>query len=124
MKKLVIDRSKWRTGQRGENASGDGITMLLNFEGYMCCLGFFCNASGIHREDLVGVGAPDELDKQFFSKIPLLISEVNIRSQFTDIAIEINDNEDMCREEREDQIRVHFASEGIKVEFINDYTNV
>lgn len=39
--KIVIDRSKWRTGHDSGNATGKGkITALLNEEGCKCCLGF------------------------------------------------------------------------------------
>jgi hypothetical protein len=44
--KVVIDRSKWRTGgDNGYLLTGKGETMLLNDEGYMCCLGFVCKAA-------------------------------------------------------------------------------
>lgn len=37
---ITIDCSKWRTGRWFEEATGKGETLLLNKEGYMCCLGF------------------------------------------------------------------------------------
>ena len=41
--KVLIDRSKWRTGSWNPNRTGKGSTQLLNAEGYMCCLGFICS---------------------------------------------------------------------------------
>jgi hypothetical protein len=39
--KIVIDRSKWRTGEYSSNATGMGEdTALLNEQGCKCCLGF------------------------------------------------------------------------------------
>lgn len=41
METIVIDRSKWRTGDEDrDNGTGIGDTVLKNKEGFLCCLGF------------------------------------------------------------------------------------
>lgn len=56
--KVVIDRSKWRTGTESLNKTGEGPTLLLNEEGFMCCLGFCMNASKVAKKDLLGITVP------------------------------------------------------------------
>lgn len=120
MKKFVIDRSKWRTGDDSINRTGKGKTQLLNEQKYMCCLGMYCEQLGIDRQKLVFVGSPEALEID----IPLLTykSEGEYRNTlFALAAIEINDDEAESNEERERMIAEHFATEGIEIEFINQY---
>lgn len=62
-KQIKIDRSKWRCGsQNGPGyAHGKGKTMLLNSNGYMCCVGQMCEQLGIHRDSLLGVEVVHQL---------------------------------------------------------------
>lgn len=54
-KELVLDYKIWRSGgpvhYPGE-VVGQGDTQLLNDEGYMCCLGQFCEQAGVTRDRL------------------------------------------------------------------------
>ena len=70
-KKLIIDRSKWRTGTHGY-----GPTKLLNDEGYMCCLGFACKVEGLENNQICGTARPDKV-KSALECIPNLVDEDN-----------------------------------------------
>jgi hypothetical protein len=71
MKVLTIDRSKWRRGQgtsqgddRAKAGIGLGVTMLLNSQGYMCCLGFDALACGVSKGLILEQPDPDEFLSQ------------------------------------------------------------
>lgn len=121
---LIIDRSKWRTGDQSVNQTGVGLTQLLNHDGYMCCLGFFCLAAGLKKEMILGSGQPS--DAYFDSKVDLFpVAETGHEqyqeTQFSQQAIRINDNPGISSREREEKIKKHFAEASITVEFINNY---
>lgn len=118
---LIIDRSKWRSGDFSNNETGEGNTLLLNQEGYMCCLGFRCHQMGIPKENLINIGSPWELS--FDWDIPDLLDEhVNYNnSDFTREAITINDDRFLTPSQREKKIKKHFATIGVTVEFTGKY---
>jgi hypothetical protein len=118
---LIIDRSKWRSGDWSFNTTGEGGTYLLNKQGYMCCLGFRCHQMGIPKEDLLDRGGPWELS--FKWNIPDLLDEdVSYKnSDFTDEAIDINDDVLLTPAEREIAIKNHFKKIGVIVEFTGKY---
>lgn len=120
---LIINRSKWRTGSYSKHSTGRGYTALLNEMGYMCCLGFRCHQMGIPKRKLLGVCNPKELSEDW--SIPDLIQKIwNNQyddSEFTSIAMSINDNEILSREERETHIIDHFKTIGVTVEFKGKY---
>lgn len=57
---VTVDRSKWRCGGVTPTRHGEGRTLLLNSEGYQCCLGFACEQMGLERHQLINVGAPSK----------------------------------------------------------------
>ena len=116
---LIIDRAKWRTGGYSHIQTGEGGTALLNNDGFMCCLGFRCHQMGIPKKDLLGKEVPETLSKNWV--IPDLIDSVGNDTDFTNTAIEINDDRDITREEREKEITEHFATIGVTVEFKGKY---
>lgn len=128
MEKLIIDRSKWRTGRDIINETGNS-TLLLNHEGFMCCLGFDALRCGIEPEDIKGIGEPDALKDHLFDKISHLVTIVDesdgtssiIDSDFAMEAIAINDAFYSSQEERENDIKKHFATIEVEVEFIGEY---
>jgi len=128
MEKLVIDRSKWRTGASGDSKTGLGNTFLLNNEGFMCCLGFFCLSAGLKENHIRSAGTPR--DAVFDHNINLMpIAESNsddddgiyIDTDFGSGAVDINDSETIDSKTREIQVKDHFATVGIEVEFIGEY---
>jgi len=115
---LKISRSKWRTGGGGRNKTGRGQTMLLNNEGYMCCLGFRCNQLGIPKKDLLDKMQPSYLRGW---EIPDLITTRQDDSAFCGKAMEINDSPELTAREREKQLIAHFAKKGTTVIFTGRY---
>lgn len=120
---LIIDRSKWRTGEGGLNETGKGDTMLLNKQGFMCCLGFRCNQMGIPKKHLLNKGMPEELADLY--NIPNLIEGDDedgwIDTEFTNAAIRLNDNGYITSKARENAIKEHFAKIGVTVQFKGKY---
>ena len=118
---LIINRAKWRTGQDPidiDFSTGKGDTLLLNKEGFMCCLGFRCHQMGIPKKDLLNVATPDSIATHW--DIPdLLDSRGN--TKFTNEAIGINDDGSLTSEEREIAITKHFVTIGVTVEFKGKY---
>lgn len=115
---LVINRAKWRTGGDDHPATGKGDTQLLNKQGYMCCLGFRCNQMDVPRKLLLEEGTPGCIRGW---DIPDLIDEDGYNTEFSQIAMELNDSSDMSRITRERKIKAHFKTIGITVEFVGDY---
>ena len=134
MKKLIIDRSKWRTGQNifnedKQRTSGMGETQLHNRYGYQCCLGFFCNQAGIPENELIEVGEPQGIESiSHYIKendaMKILVRKYKsayVNTLFTKRAISINDGHRFDRKKREEKIKEHFGSVGINVVFKGRY---
>lgn len=134
MQQLIIDRSKWRTGGTvldAEDLKKYGPTHLLNEEGMMCCLGFYCKQiENVPEEKLLGVALPEEVD--ILNSTSILVRKKDeisndgrgdryINTVFTNIAVRINDDDDLSSEVREDDIAEHFKTVGVQVSFINKY---
>jgi hypothetical protein len=132
MKKLIIDRSIWRTGGEPENGNsvytGKGSTQLLNQEGFMCCLGMVCEQMGVPRTHFLGVIHPEYVFglAKFESINNFLVYKSDVQEDysnttFTCFAMDINDDKYITSEKREAKLKEHFATKGIEIEFINDY---
>lgn len=135
MEKLIIDRTKWRTGADGEFKTGEGKTSLLNDLGFMCCLGFECLRRGLKREEILSEGDPVDVfysteayqSNELAAKFGSLLTDhedeegdkIFENSEFVNKAININDDEKTTREEKEKLLLDLFAGEGIEIEFIN-----
>ena len=119
MKQLIIDRKKWRTG--GDFFTEKGLTKLLNREGYMCCLGFYSLQIGNKTEkEILNMTCPYQVENQI--GIESLVSKNGeVNSIFAYDAIEINDNDLISNEDREQRLIELFKGEGIEISFINEY---
>lgn len=124
MKQLIIDRSKWRTGGIAYDET-HGNTQLLNEQGYMCCLGFYCLQLGeVSKNEILGIGLPEDLNNVnvYDDAMLHLVNEDDLRNtHFTHRAIDINDSEELTNEERENNIQEHFKQIDVEVMFTNDY---
>lgn len=134
---LVIDRTKWYRGLTDQYLTPS----LLDVNGTMCCLGFECIACGIPSDHLYRKGMPDELESFLDrNRVAHLLSDSKYSSSpFAKRAADINDRrigetigqdathyfddaEKVTLEtesQRETLIAAEFATQGIKVEFIN-----
>jgi hypothetical protein len=126
--KVLIDRSKWRTGLFSAYRTGAGLTRLLNVGGYMCCLGFCCRAAGVSDDDLMHRSKPSTLQPGLQRLLPGLqplftytIGD-QINSDLTVAAITINDCTNTPPFEKEKKLLELFKDSGFELEFTGEYS--
>lgn len=90
-KKLTLDVSKWRSGGASVNMIGDGCTLLLNKEGYMCCLGQFCLQAGCTKEEVLERLGPRSLNFPVVGLSYKNRKRVEV-TNFANVAMQINDS--------------------------------
>lgn len=119
---FVIDRSKWRCGGDGEFKLGEGYTELLNWQGYMCCLGQCARQLGYDTDHLLYLPSPSciptsiRFEHDIFS---LRSGLTTYNSGLSDAAMRINDNDSFSQKEREDKLTQLFKQSGHSITFIN-----
>lgn len=123
--KVIIDRSKWRTGGNSDIATGEGNTLLLNAEGYQCCLGFVCEAAGVPRKKMRGWCLPNSVNTVVEGLTELL--DVGSHDEFVDTkladaAVGINDNGVMPPAEKEQKLLELFKDSPYELEFVGEYS--
>lgn len=121
--KVTIDRSRWRSGVEGQFQVGIGETLLLNKQGFMCCLGFATLATGkVSESDIFKTVFPCDLTTE--------LSPYNKRSEYSDryVDTDLSDNAaaindgNLPVEEKEKELIKLFEIHGIDLEFIGEYT--
>ncbi len=68
--KFTLDVSKWICGDGRSNAGngvGEGPSRMLNYDGYMCCLGQFAKQEGCSEDELKHRLTPNEVGKYYSS---------------------------------------------------------
>lgn len=119
-KKLILDYSKWISGDGGKFATGEGKVALLNKEGFMCCLGQWSLQLGVSEVAILNNGEPSDLN--------IFIPGLNIErgcdegyrnAQFSDDAIAINDDPDTDPETKINQLSKLCKDNGFELEVIN-----
>lgn len=108
IKSFEIPRDKWGTGR------------LLNNDGTMCCLGHLGRACGITDPALRSEGAYPNRNWTKFGYPKKFTTEDGTADAMT-LAAGVNDDMRLSRPEKERQIKVLFASRGIKVTFTGSY---
>jgi len=119
MKQLLIDRNKWCRGKINNNHG----TALLDDGGMMCCLGFYCKQiDGMEDKDIHEIAVPAQIGKTLVEKLSILVDDEyeEENNDFSDTAININDNMSISEEDRENRLKEHFASNGIEIKFTGD----
>lgn len=111
--KCVIDREKWCRVIPETSVSFGGSKLLLNDDGFRCCLGFACQSLGVDDDEMLGIGQPSDFENA------LAVRLIKIEDE----AIEANDApaslELFAADAQESKIVDLFHSVGIDVEFIN-----
>jgi hypothetical protein len=124
MRKVRINRAKWRSGYYGPNSSGKGETQLYNEEGFSCCLGFASHQlAKCNKDKLEGEAFPCGLDKVI---TPLTIRDRHndiVDTSFTIQCISINDDERITRKQREAKLKRKFKDNDLELEFYDEYTD-
>jgi hypothetical protein len=119
---FILDYSKWRCGGDDSNKLGEGETLLLNKEGYQCCLGQFCSQLGFELGDLYDKTYPSEIEqKQRIPSIGIFTSDFSDfgDTDLTDAAVAINDNIDTTPQEKIDALKELFSEHGHTITVIN-----
>lgn len=124
MKKLILDYSKWRCGggisDYNKNALGEGLTYLLNTEGYMCCLGQFSLqiAPKLKEKDIKGRGTPAGTNTNIGCLTKIHDGSV-FNSTLSDLAMNINDDPNTTPEEKIAELKKLFLTHDYEIEVIN-----
>jgi hypothetical protein len=127
--KVTIDRARWRTGSTEQNKTGKGYTRLLNKEGFMCCLGFCCQAAGASDADLQYKLYPSGLANTTKNSVPRIRSLIKYDSRLgrfddSDLsvsAMEINDCRVTTAPEKEEKLLELFKDSEFEIEFTGEY---
>lgn len=120
--KFIVERSKWRCGGEEKYGKGYGKTLMLNKDGYMCCLGH-CQRQLTPKANMLNSGMPRiviEKNKLSINNNPFVI-EGNFKihnSQLASNAATINDNESINQKERERQLKFLFKKFGHTIKFV------
>lgn len=116
--KLVLDYSKWRSGLEGYNKLGKGETRLKNEQGFMCCLGQWCEQIGGPEINLMNITTPTNLN--------VLVDPFNYRdgigfssSRLSIKAMQINDDVRTKPDGKIIELKELLNSYGIDLEVIN-----
>jgi len=120
MKKIRINRAKWRTGADSIYSTGIGDTQLVNPDYNKCCLGFItCQTVKKKISNLIDCGMPGVLP----FLVPYLNEMIfdNIRnSSLSEQAQSINDDGETSPIEKEEKLKKLFK--GIyELEFFGEY---
>jgi hypothetical protein len=125
VKKFTVYLDRWRCGGDSDSTinhvHGEGMTALLNSQGYMCCLGFACQQlGGLTEDDMFEVDTPEST----FVVIEGLTEKKDgvdmvLDTDLSRKAVQINDDGCITLEAREEELTALFKLHGIEVEFVS-----
>ena len=127
--KFTIERSTWRCGCLNINLTrrnGEGLTKLLNREGFRCCLGSVCSQLGVPDDKLLDIEYPSSGHLSDFpidilrTRNPFGLGIEN--TQLAQDAININDSSALLTD-KEAQLIELFAKHGHQLEFVGNFAN-
>lgn len=120
---LIIDRDKWARGEY-VNSKGAASTRLLDSDGKMCCLGFYALVCGFKENEIENEGEPGDVPSDKWPESCLFSEGGNddgglswSQTFWTREAIAINDNPVLDEDEREQELKEHFAKVDVELEF-------
>lgn len=87
------------------------MTLLLNKEGYMCCLGQVCQQAGINKKNLLDIQSPNVIQNQK-ELVPSFL-----KNSFITKAIGINDNHTTSINKKEKQLKELFKKSNVDLVF-------
>lgn len=118
---FTVHRPDWYRGQGNKNSR------LRREDGTMCCLGFYCLATGVAEEDLKDVPFPSHIDHNASNDSLCWLQEqeettgsVFEGDDYEHIIGGINDATEQTEEWREAQLTAQFAKHGITVIFTDE----
>ena len=122
IKEFTVNRKTWI---RGDNLNS---YLLRSDDNKMCCLGFFCLASGLTEDQIRNITEPNALFQHELNKLPEHFSDIN----YYESVVEINDLPEnkfsqyfgepffhplAIEPKREQALTEQFALLGIKINF-------
>jgi hypothetical protein len=125
---FYLNYKRWVCGQSGVNNGvnrlGLGDSMLLNKEGYMCCLGQYSEQCKIDKKALIGTACPDNINID--GPIPGLTVKDEDGNGFgfrntklAELAMEINDDNYTTVAEKIKKLKSLFSKNHIKLKLMN-----
>ena len=113
---LTIKRSEWLTP---ETWQADKCSFLVDARGFKCCLGFACIALGQYKNSIVEECYPSDVctETNQFANFHQDGSCTN--TEFSQLAMSINDNDKITREQRESALVDLFDTHGINLTFVD-----
>lgn len=129
VKEYTLDVSVWRCGGYGPHAMGEGRVLMLNEEGYMCCLGQFALQSGVDETKLLGQHSPSSVSHSLDEPYDHLFVCTNEIYGWTDDTplssqlMKVNDDEKTTPSEKVSHLRRILSKHNIKLNVV-DTSNV
>ena len=115
--KFVIDRSRWKNAKHGL-----GTTLLLNSQGYMCCLGQVSKQLGASDEQIEGCMGPAGVVGRYGIK-DILAPLIGSNYELSGRAMCINDNTTIDDVQRESELISLFATYGHELSFEDSFND-
>ena len=139
-KKFTIDRKNWLIPQNvtaEDRERFNEISGLFNIKTEkMCCLGFVCDQSGVDVQimsdydfkwpsDVAQYYADSDREDEL-SEIEFLTHQHSMsghwyNKKWVNAVADINDADDISRQEKEKKIKAIFAGNGVDIEFVGEY---
>ena len=117
---FIIDRSKWRCGRNGINQRGKGGILLLNEQGYMCCLGQISCQLNMKKKQILNKATPNHIG-QYISILTSKRDYGIVNSVLSKKAVLINDDPNLTDQERERKLSSLFSKWKHKLTFKGKY---
>lgn len=121
VKEFTIVRSKWYRGKGGAYSKLQLDASMGDDGGKRCCLGFFALACGLDEAAIIGVEEPHRIPG-FESANSMLPKWLRGNAEID--LINTNDNLYISEREREAHITKKFLKRGVKVNFVDDLSQV
>lgn len=122
---LIIERSRWLRGEN-DGKGNPAEPTLRDFDGNMCCLGFYCLALGVTINDMLEIPDPQHLidatGDKFKDSLKYLVKSTSDKVDNTKICVElmdVNDSYEKTEGMRERGIRARFKKMGVNVTFVD-----
>lgn len=123
MKQITIDRAILLTPKRQQACGLDAGRLYHEESGYMCCLGIILHDAGIPRSMLNDRCMPNQVLPN--PKVPKWMQlkdlERSPNSRTVNRLAEVNDNEHLTDDEREEAIAGALCKVGIEPIFVGEY---
>lgn len=119
MKTLILDIARWRCGKNSYFSLGRGCTSLLNYSGYMCCLGQFAEQLGVPPIAMLDEPSFDGINAKPIKGLSYKRNGCICNTKLSRKAMEINDNELTTPKQKVKQLKELFAKYGYKIKLKN-----